>query len=157
MSGLRMAVTAAAVLWPLTLGAAVVARQGGDGLGSAGVYLAAGRVCHQQPSRSFSTAAVPWPVCARCSGLYLAAPFGALLAWRRRGRAPDDTGSRDTRYLWVAALPTAVTLIVEWLGIAPVSNLARALTALPLGAAVAFVIVRLLGEPPRPIRYTDRA
>jgi hypothetical protein len=43
----------------------------------------------------------------------------------------------------LAALPTFATLAVEWLGVAPVSNAARALAALPAGAAIAFVVVRV--------------
>jgi len=51
-------------------------------------------------------------------------------------------------WLALAAVPTAITLAVEWLNLAPVSNLARALAALPLGAMIAFVLVRTAaGEP----------
>jgi uncharacterized membrane protein len=89
---------------------------------------------------------VKWPVCGRCSGLYLAAPIGALVAGvaiRRRTTAP-----RQMAWLALAAVPTAITLAVEWLNLAPVSNLARALAALPLGAMIAFVLVRTAaGEP----------
>jgi hypothetical protein len=42
----------------------------------------------------------------------------------------------------VAAVPTAVTLALEWAGLAAPSNMVRAVAALPLGAAITFVIVR---------------
>ena len=40
------------------------------------------------------------------------------------------------------AVPTAVALAIELSGLAAPSNLARAMTALPLGAAIAYVIIR---------------
>ena len=153
MRPLRAAVFALTLVWPAALGIAMAARHGGHELWSTVLYAAAGRVCHQQPTRSFTTAGLRWPVCARCSGLYLAAPFGAVLGWRRH--PPSRLGSPirsterplgDIWYLAAAAAPTAVTLAVEWSGTVPVSNLVRAAAALPLGAAVSFVIVGLLGE-----------
>ena len=157
MTGLRAVVVAAAVLWPLALGAAVAGRHSGGGIWSTMVYLAAGQVCHQQPARSFTTASVSWPVCARCSGLYLAAPLGALLALRNAPRGPRRRGLAPGVLLMMAAVPTAVTLGLEWPELAPVSNAARALAALPLGAAAAFVCVGVLGGPAASIRYTGRA
>lgn len=102
------------------------------------VYGAAGHICHQRPERSFHTDGVTWPVCGRCSGLYLAAPIGGLLALvtsRRYYR-------RDAAVLFgAAALPSALTFILEWSGATPMPSLVRALAALPLGAAIAFLIV----------------
>jgi uncharacterized membrane protein len=141
MRVLAIALIVSAFAWPVVLGAATYeAVEGRAPEWSAVVYAAASKVCHQRPERSFHTAGVRWPVCGRCSGLYLAAPIGALaagLAIRRRALSP-----RQLRWLMVAAAPTALTLIVEWSGMAPVSNLERALAALPLGAMIAFVIVR---------------
>jgi hypothetical protein len=42
----------------------------------------------------------------------------------------------------IAAVPTATTLALEWAGLAAPSNVVRAVAALPLGAAIAFVMVR---------------
>lgn len=131
----------ASIVWPVLLGASVWANVRGDGpRWTAIVYLVGSRICHQRPERSFHTDGVQWPVCGRCSGLYLAAPFGAVVAAgavRRRARA------KDARLLvGLAAVPTIATIAIEWLGLAPISSLARALAALPLGAAIAFVLVR---------------
>jgi hypothetical protein len=41
-------------------------------------------------------------------------------------------------------MPTALTLGLEWLGLAGVSNQARALAALPLGGAAGWLFVRML-------------
>jgi uncharacterized membrane protein len=144
---LARVLVAAAVAWPVLLGTAVWWRAD---TGTAGwtrvVYLAASRVCHQRPERSFATDGVQWPVCARCSGLYLAAPVGALVAGfslrRRRSQARMRWG------LVAAAVPTAVTVGLEWAGLAAPSNLVRAAAALPLGALVAYVIVRTAADSP---------
>ena len=136
-----------AICWPLVLGLAVWTRQAGRApLLTAVVYAAASRVCHQRPDRSFFTAGFQWPVCGRCSGLYLAAPFGALWARRRRGGSAD-LGAKSVVVL--ASLPTAVTLLLEWSAIASLTNLVRAAAAAPLGVAVAWVLVRQVLSSPR--------
>jgi uncharacterized membrane protein len=135
----RATLVLAAVLWPLTLGAAVATRvRGAEPIWTDVIYVAASRVCHQRPERSFHTAGVQWPVCGRCAGLYLSAPIGALAAWLARRRAPR---MRAPFWLAIAALPTALTLGLEWLDLAHVTNVDRALAALPLGAAIAFIVV----------------
>jgi uncharacterized membrane protein len=145
---------AASLAWPLILSSAAVARWAHAApVVSSVVYLAASRVCHQRPERSFHTAHVQWPVCARCSGLYLAAPAGAIVAFasrRRRSRSREPHAAAKIVWLLVASLPTAVTLALEWLRLAPMSNLTRAVAALPLGAMVAFLVVRVAG-PRQPI------
>jgi uncharacterized membrane protein len=133
----------AAILWPLLLAAAVRQQLAGPSTWSAAVYLAASRICHQRDERSFHSHGVKWPVCGRCAGLYAAAPIGAIAAMARR-RRPDQAGGRLVM-LTVAALPTAVTLAAEWLGVVPVSSLARALAAIPLGLAAAYVVVGVAG------------
>ena len=136
------ALVIASIVWPIVLGAAAWQRAGGGSVWSTVVYVAASRVCHQRPERSFHSGGVQWPVCARCSGLYLAAPFGACaaaLTLRRRRASRTD---RAVGWLLVAAVPTAITFGLEFLGLAAPSNLVRALAALPLGAMLAVVLVR---------------
>lgn len=132
---------AASIAWPLVAGSAVAHRiashDDGPQVWVAAVYLAAGQVCHQKPGRSFETQGVQWPVCARCSGLYLAAPFAALVAVSRR-RSPQ---LRPLRLLAMAAVPTALTLFWEWGGLGMPPNLWRFATALPLSAAVTMVLI----------------
>ncbi|MCR4373937.1 MAG: DUF2085 domain-containing protein [Acidobacteria bacterium] len=166
---LTKALVAAAIVWPLAAGGAVWHRashpDGRPGLGATVVYLAGGRICHQRPERSFATRDVQWPVCARCSGLYLAAPFGALALlarrrtdWRARASAraarpglkpgASDYGAhwlQPVRLLALAAIPTALTLLWEWGGMGTPSNLIRFATALPLGAAVMWVLLQVAG------------
>ena len=136
------ALVAAALLWPALLTAAWSDRvQSGGHTWSAVVYGVASRVCHQRPERSFETAGAQWPVCGRCSGLYLAAPIGAVLGMIGWGR------TRGSARVWLlaAALPTLVTLVLEWSG-ASVGNVVRAASALPLGAVIAAVLVETVSQ-----------
>lgn len=99
-------------------------------------------ICHQQIDRTFHWGVTVWAVCARCLGLYLAAPAGALAAFAPvfRGREHDP---RATMVLLAAAgAPTAATWLAEHLAGLAVGNSARFVTALPLGAALAWVLVR---------------
>src|SRR5215213_929930 len=102
------------------------------------VYAAASRICHQKTDRSFAIAGIQMPVCARCSGLYLSGALGALAAWIRRVRGPI-TSIRPV--LLAAALPTALTFGLEFLGILAFSNVMRAVAAVPLGVVAGWSFV----------------
>ena len=137
----------AAVVWPLVAGGALWQRAASPSempTLAALVYAAAGRVCHQRPERSFHTHDVAWPVCARCAGLYLAAPFAAVLAFRRRSSIASRF--QPMRLVILAAIPTMITLLWEWGGLGTPSNVWRFVTALPLGAAIAFVLIATVTE-----------
>jgi uncharacterized membrane protein len=120
------------------------------------VYAFASFICHQQPDRSFAWSGVPWPVCARCLGLYAAAPAGATLALALRAARRAAAPPANVFLLGVAAIPTLVTWTAERLLAQPMTNGMRFAAALPLGAAVAWVIVRTAREThPRTVsRYT---
>jgi uncharacterized membrane protein len=81
-------------------------------------------------------------VCARCTGLYASALAGALLALSLG--AVSVSPSRARVWLGVAALPTILTVGLELAGIAFPSNTIRMLSALPLGAVAAWVVVATL-------------
>jgi len=139
--------TAAAIVWPVILAATVLARQHGQmPVWTLAIYAIGSRICHQIPARSFHLHGVQWPVCARCLGLYLAAPIGAVAALVAHDRAVRGDGRLWRLGAWpllmLAAFPTACTLAIEWPGFGAPSNLTRALAALPLGAAIAFLVVR---------------
>jgi uncharacterized membrane protein len=136
---LRTTLIVAAIAWPLVLGTAVWQRVHHHApIWTSAVYFASATVCHRQPERSFHTSGVQWPVCGRCSGLYLGAAVGGLVAlvtrraWRNQGNA--------ARLLGIAAVPTIITVILEWPRMYDVGNLGRALAAMPVGAAVVLVI-----------------
>jgi uncharacterized membrane protein len=138
---LPAALAAAAVVWAgsLAIGPYLV-RSGEAPAASAWLYRAGAVVCHQRPDRSFHLAGLPLPVCARCTGLYASGAIAALLAWIATATEPR----RGRTALLVAALPTAMTVALEWTGVAHFSNAARALASIPLGFAAGWIFVRTL-------------
>jgi uncharacterized membrane protein len=142
---LAIALTLAAFAW---VGALVVAplafsRHGPSSLVAA-VYAGGSMVCNQRPERSFAISGAQMPVCARCSGLYVAGAVGALAGWIIGARRVQG-GSRGVRIaLALAAAPTALTWAAEWVGVSHPSNVTRAVAALPLGAAAGWIFVRML-------------
>jgi uncharacterized membrane protein len=115
------ACAAASVIWLAALLAAPHGLHAAPGsaarLGAGAVYLAGGVVCHQRPERSFVAAGRPLPVCARCTGIYAAAPLACLLALA----VPFGRGRRlwawagTPRGILAAALPAAISVAVEWI------------------------------------------
>lgn len=139
---LPAALTIGAVLWTLIILTAPRAlRSETWGPVAAHVYAGAGRICHQRPERTFHVAGVQMPVCARCAGLYISGALASLVAWVALWRSRP---SKNRAVLLIAALPTAVTWSLEMLGLASFSNAARAVAAVPLGAAAGWVFVQML-------------
>ena len=120
---------------------------------AATLYSGAGRICHQRAARSFHLAGAQLPVCGRCTGVYFSAALGAVLAWivSRRPRVPSNT----RRILLLAAIPTALSAVLEWSGVLDPSNLGRALCALPLGATAAWIFVQSLRAEARVDRIPE--
>jgi uncharacterized membrane protein len=104
------------------------------------IYKVGGFICHQLPERSFQLWAAQMPVCARCTGIYaggaLATLASALTGRRSRCLAAGRTA------LIVAAIPTLATYLLEWMTGETPGGWIRALAGAPLGAVVAWVIVR---------------
>ena len=100
-----------------------------------GVYSIGRLICHQLPARSFHAWMTTFPVCARCTGIYVGAAVAAIA-----GTIIEPRDRNPKRVLFLAFLPTAATLVFEWTtGITP-ANWIRAAAGLPLGAAVAWAI-----------------
>ena len=55
------------------------------------LYGAGSFICHQLPARSFHTWSAQWPVCARCTGIYLGAALTAGVAAIRLKPDPPST------------------------------------------------------------------
>jgi uncharacterized membrane protein len=138
---------AAAIVWPLFLGTVVWHRAAaGPAVWTTVVHAAASRICHQRPERSFSTAGVQWPVCGRCSGVYVGAALGALAALALRRRAALRRG-RAVPLLAAAAAPNGALFAAEWANLLDVTNQMRFAAGLLLGAAV---LVAIYAEVRRP-------
>jgi hypothetical protein len=164
MHWLRRAFVAAAMAWPIALLLAPVAavrpQPASIGYGFALVVYAAGSViCHQRPERSFHLLGAQLPVCARCIGIYVGAAVMAGLWLTRAAKAvrdePDPVVARDPgrtvsaaqhsgpasrTVLLVSAVPTAATLLFEWTTGHTPGNWTRAVSGVPLGAAVAWIV-----------------
>ena len=99
-------------------------------------YAAGSVVCHQLPERSFYWGQWKFPVCARCTGLYVSAAIG-LAAWatirqmaRKRRGTPIRIEPRLAIVILVAAaLPTLVSVSTAVLGVWDAINAVRALLA----------------------------
>ena len=142
---LRLGLAVAALMWlTLIVMSPVALASGRFSPLTMAVYHAGSLVCHQRPERSFHLAGAQLPVCARCFGLYLSGAVGLVVASRRRGSIAAAT---SRLVLVVGALPIAVTVALEWLGLIHTTNIVRMLTGLPLGFAAAVVIVRSLARP----------
>lgn len=115
---------------------------------SAIIYAFGSLVCHQIPERSFHLQTFQLPVCARCLGLYSGAALGAVwAASSSAGRRRGVFAARDIRLVTVAAaIPTAMTVALEWAGWWQPSNLTRSIAGVPLGFVVAFVVTRALAS-----------
>ncbi|HEY7789580.1 MAG TPA: DUF2085 domain-containing protein [Vicinamibacterales bacterium] len=113
------------------------------------VYFTGSVICHQRPERSFHLDGVQLPVCARCTGIYLAAPFGALFGWIVRRSWRQD---RWRRWLVGAALPTAITVAIEWAGGTMIPGPIRFAAGLPIGFVVMWYMGQVLSGPESGVR-----
>jgi uncharacterized membrane protein len=107
------------------------------------VYAAGGAVCHQRPERSFHIHGRQLAVCARCTGLYVSALAGGLFALMLG--AVSIPSARARLWLGIAALPTLLTVALELAGWAFPSNTTRLVSALPLGAIAAWLVIAVVG------------
>jgi len=121
------------------------------------VYAAGAVVCHQRPERSFVAAGMHFPVCARCTGIYMTAGVVAVAlvgvqSIARRGVRYDLLPYRWRIVLAVlAALPTVVTVVFEWsTGDVP-TNAVRFFAGAPIGALVSWIATPL----PRPEQQSE--
>jgi uncharacterized membrane protein len=109
------------------------------------IYAAGSVVCHQIPERSFHLAGFQLPVCARCLGIYAGAAAASvhgvsmLLTDSTRWRILRPRAAR-TVFL-VSALPTLVTVGLEWGGVWRGTNSVRAIAGIALGVGAGLVVM----------------
>ena len=108
------------------------------------IFAAGSLICHQRPERSFFLDGHQFPVCARCTGLYLSAAAG-LVGWvvlkigsRWRPRFIDPRLA--VRVIAFAAIPTLVSVATGVIGLWDGSNMTRAILAVPLGASAGAIV-----------------
>ena len=149
------ALTTAAILWVAVILAAPIALAHGYVVLPSVIYEIGGVICHQRPERSFHLLGIQLPVCARCFSLYGSGAVGALVAYLGPAVEPS-LSRRSATILGLAALPTAVSVGSEWLGILRPGSAARAIAAVPLGLAAAWLFVRALRAEPGAARPLGR-
>jgi uncharacterized membrane protein len=110
------------------------------------LYAAGAVICHQLPERSFHLAGFQLPVCARCLGIYAGAAaaasihvLGVFVAHSSRWRLLSPAAAR--RVFLVSALPTVVTVALEWAGAWSGTNVVRAFAGVALGVGGALVVM----------------
>lgn len=112
-------------------------------------YAAGGLVCHQLPERSFHWGAWQFPVCARCTGLYLSAVAG-LATWAivrmGRGRPLHVQPRWAIAILGATALPTLASLAAAAVGAWDAGNAGRALLSIPLGATTGALVAAAVAK-----------
>jgi uncharacterized membrane protein len=147
VSVLRPAFVAASVAWALLLPLVplIASRPHATPIGTAlliGVYAIGSAICHQLPERSYHLWTAQMPVCARCAGIYGGAAAAAILSLAPAGqRCAYSNTVRVRPVLFIAALPTLVTLVYEWTTGHMPANWIRTVTGVPLGATVAWMVL----------------
>jgi len=142
--------------WAVALPIAPVAGSAGGGAAAAAaaVYAAGSLVCHQRAARSFTTSGRPWPVCARCAGVYLAAAVVTLAGISRRITrlaAAAEAAVWRRRFMF-ALVPMGLTWALERAALVTVSNGVRAFS----GACLGVVIAAALLSVRQTRRFTER-
>ena len=136
-----LAVALASVLWLLLL---LVTPLSPAPL-AALIYAAGSVVCHQIPERSFHLAAFQLPVCARCLGIYAGAAAASihglsmLVTDSTRWMILSPRAARNV--FLVSALPTLVTVGLEWGGVWHGTNAIRGTAGIALGVGGGFVVM----------------
>jgi uncharacterized membrane protein len=137
------------LLWAAALPAAAFGASTGDapwsGLAAA-VYALGHAICHQRPERSFFWGEVAWPVCARCTGIYMGAAAGVLIGLMVR-TAAEVPAARVRVWLVTAVVPASVSLAYEWGSGRMPSNATRSGTGAIVGLTTACLLVMFLRQP----------
>ncbi|HKE60211.1 MAG TPA: DUF2085 domain-containing protein, partial [Pyrinomonadaceae bacterium] len=107
-------------------------------------YATFRKLCHQLPERSFFIAGHQFAVCARCTGLY----FGFLLAvlFYPLVRPLRTTQAPSRRWLFIAAVPMALDVGLNALGVLENTHSSRFVTGLILSVTAVFYILPGVAE-----------
>jgi hypothetical protein len=155
---IRRVFLAAAVVWAATILIAPALIDAGGGASSVvalAIYSGCAAICHQRPERSFQLFHRQMPVCARCTGIYVAAALTALVMLERRTREGGFASASGGWSRWSIALastlPSLATLVCEWTTGHMPSNWTRAAAGFPMGAVASWLVLRPFdGAPERP-------
>lgn len=105
-------------------------------------------LCHQLPERSFFVADIIFPVCARCTGIYVGFTFVliALLVHYRQTRPSRGLALAAYVIIAVGVAGMAWDGISSYASIRETSNLLRLVTGVGFGSALATVVYLMLAD-----------
>jgi uncharacterized membrane protein len=132
-------VTAIALLLVASIFGAPLAVANNHPSWAATVYHAFSYVCHQLPERSFHLLGHPLAVCSRCTGLYSGFAIASLMYPLVRSLSRTETPAR--RWLLLAAVPMAVDVGLDVIGVWQNTYYSRLATGLLLGSIAAFYVI----------------
>lgn len=115
-------------------------------------------LCHQLPERSFEAGGVFFPVCSRCTGIYVGFAFAlATLLWFYRQRHPSGRAAWPL-YAAVALgiLAMAWDGVTSYAGLRTTSNLLRLVTGTLFGGSIALVTYAMMVDVLLANRRPDR-
>lgn len=117
------------------------------------LHLAYRPMCHQMADRCFDLGAGPLAVCARCTGLYVGGLLGLWLPVLTGRTARLGVGT-----LIISAAPSIADFALGVVGLPSLTNLPRAVVALPLGLVLGLLLARGLADLliPRSSNRSDR-
>ena len=99
-------------------------------------------ICHQNPARSFSLTGIPLPVCARCTFTYLGW-LGGLMIFAILGQQPKSNHTLKCLLL-LAAVPLALDVGLDILGVCNNTFLSRSLTGALFGGCSSFYLTHTI-------------
>jgi uncharacterized membrane protein len=117
------------------------------------VTLDLGSRTFERPERSFTSGSIPWPVCARCAGLYLSAAAAIVVVLLASVRSWTGAAAwRGWRVaLLLAAFPSGLSWLVETAGWWLPDNATRATLAAPFGLVTGALLASIARKAPQPL------
>jgi uncharacterized membrane protein len=103
------------------------------------IYASFSKVCHQLSDRSFYIGGHPFAVCSRCTGLY--AGFAAALLFYPLTNSLKRTYAPQRKWLFLAAVPMAIDVGVQALGIWQNTHSSRFFTGALLGTVSVYYVM----------------
>jgi uncharacterized membrane protein len=136
-----LAIVLGALLWcaPILLAPVLAAAGGVPARAASVIYQFFQPLCHQLNSRSFHLYGEPFAVCIRCSAIYFAFLAATLLF--PLVCSVDRAALPNRRFLLVAALPMALDVCADTLGLHESTLLSRTVSGVVLGGILPFYIV----------------
>ena len=142
--------TSLSFAWCTGIIAAPLLQNAGMNTAAGVLYEAYGKVCHQQPGRSFFCAGQQFGVCIRCTSIYLsffaaviAFPFVVRWKWRRTDRLPVSMLEMlPSRIIaMVCFLPMLLDVGLSIAGISVSTTITRVVSGTILGLMLPWYVV----------------